>query len=354
MWLAWTEDPNDPQAKRLKAQRGAAVSALQLSESRLRLSGADDSADQVAGVLTSFFGVASGSSTADALEFARGLTKPKPPRYCSPSDAPIRPAGTSATLYVLGPPRDEQLLQKTDVAASSPEAYGLLQQLYGIDDSIVDLAHFASALASVDPDAPFDAMQTIPYAVAQQVPFFVQRYWGSDVDPAGDGPDWRRVDTAFLEAAPALALQLDNATNNTSLVLAIQLDGGDVLLFPADAQVGSWLSWQNVSWKIDDKTTVTAPDLLAHAIFYKVGHHGSHNATLKAHGLELMNSLQVAMIPVNVQMAQAKKWMRMPLTALVDALKAKASNAVVQADLALPPGAHAVANSTDDPALGTR
>ena len=57
------------------------------------------------------------------------------------------------------------------------------------------------------------------------------------------------------------------------------------------------------------------------------------------------------MIPVNVQMAQAKKWMRMPLTALVDALKAKASNAVVQADLELPPGAHAVASSTDDPAL---
>jgi hypothetical protein len=351
VWLAWTEDPNDAQAKRLKAQRGAAVRALQLGESRLRLSGADDSADQVADVLTSFFGVASGSSTADALEFARQLAKPKPPRYCSPSDAPVKPAGTSATLYVLGPPRDEQLIQKTDVAASSPETYGLLQRLYGVDDSIVDLSHFASALGSVDPDAPFDTMQTIPYAVAQQLPFFAQRYWGSDVDPAGDGPEWRRIESSFLEAAPALALQLDNATNNTSLVLAIELAGGDVLLFPADAQVGSWLSWQNVSWKLDDKTTVNGPDLLERAIFYKVGHHGSHNATLKAHGLELMNSLQLAMIPVNVKMAQAKKWNRMPLTALVDALKAKTNGAVVQADLDLPPGAHAVTSSPDDPAL---
>ena len=63
----------------------------------------------------------------------------------------------------------------------------------------------------------------------------------------------------------ALAMQLDHDTNNTSLVLAFELgpkkEGGPVLLFAADAQVGNWLSWQNVTWTFDGRT-ITGPDLL--------------------------------------------------------------------------------------------
>ncbi|TIM05499.1 hypothetical protein [Mesorhizobium sp.] len=42
----------------------------------------------------------------------------------------------------------------------------------------------------------------------------------------------------------ALALDMNDATNNASLVLAFELGkGGNVLLFAADAQRGNWLSW---------------------------------------------------------------------------------------------------------------
>src|SRR6266699_2202355 len=68
---------------------------------------------------------------------------------------------------------------------------------------------------------------------------------------------------------------LDSMTNNTSLVLAIELADGDVLLFAADAQVGNWLSWQDLKWTVGT-SPVTGPDLLKRTIFYKVGHHGSH------------------------------------------------------------------------------
>jgi hypothetical protein len=69
-----------------------------------------------------------------------------------------------------------------------------------------------------------------------------------------------------------LALDLDNATNNTSLALAIELGpGGKVLLFPADAQVGNWFSWRDQSWKDDKGRDVTVDDLLARTVFYKVG-----------------------------------------------------------------------------------
>ena len=42
-------------------------------------------------------------------------------------------------------------------------------------------------------------------------------------------------------------------TNNTSLVLAIErIADGKVLLFPADAQEGNWLSWHDVAieWNV--------------------------------------------------------------------------------------------------------
>jgi hypothetical protein len=72
---------------------------------------------------------------------------------------------------------------------------------------------------------------------------------------------------------------------------------------------------------------------MARTVFYKVGHHGSHNATLQAKGLELMTSGDlVAFIPVDEAMARQKGWNQMPLPSLVKALKAQTQNRVLQAD----------------------
>jgi hypothetical protein len=68
---------------------------------------------------------------------------------------------------------------------------------------------------------------------------------------------------------------------------------------------------------------VTGPDLLKRTIFYKVGHHGSHNATLKGHGVEQMENLQAAIIPVDEEEAKKKRWGRMPLPDLIAALENK-------------------------------
>ena len=100
-----------------------------------------------------------------------------------------------------------------------------------------------------------------------------------------------------------------------SLVLAIEFGGGDVLLFAGDAQVGNWLSWQDLKWP-----DMTGPDLLARTVFYKVGHHGSHNATLREKGLEMMTKLRIAVIPVDQQVAIKMRWGAMPLESLVAAL----------------------------------
>jgi hypothetical protein len=243
-------------------------------------------------------------------------------RHCRPSDPPIDLGDPHAKIYVLGPPHDAKLIRRTLPAKNSPEAYGL-----AMDGSGVLPVDVNEALVSEDDDPPFSGIYSIPDAIARGMDFFRGYYWG----PGDDAPSWRSIDSEWLDSASDLALALDSATNNTSLVIAIELAGGDVLLFVADAQVGNWESWQELSWQVDGHK-VTGPDLLARTIFYKVGHHGSHNATLRQNGLESMENLSIAAIPVNHAMALKKRWGNMPLPQLVEALTAKTGGKVVRID----------------------
>jgi hypothetical protein len=60
--------------------------------------------------------------------------------------------------------------------------------------------------------------------------------------------------------------------NNTSVILLFEV-GGRKLLFPGDAQIENWsFALQNAAWK----------KKLADVDLYKVGHHGSLNATPKS------------------------------------------------------------------------
>jgi hypothetical protein len=94
----------------------------------------------------------------------------------------------------------------------------------------------------------------------------------------------------FAEApADRLALALDNVRNNTSLVILFRYQGR-TLLFPGDAQWGSWQSWIG---------TDAARQLIGEIDFLKLSHHGSENATpvsvvkaLREKGLVAMCSTQ--------------------------------------------------------------
>src|SRR5262249_34870852 len=77
-------------------------------------------------------------------------------------------------------------------------------------------------------------------------PFFRRNYFASDAQRRIDG-DW------LFSGAQQLALYMESYTNNTSLALAFELPNSKkVLLFAADAQVGSWLSWHDVNYKTRD------------------------------------------------------------------------------------------------------
>jgi hypothetical protein len=332
VWLAWTENEVDELTQKIKKEKGLALSALRMGLSQMQLAGDDDGAAELGGILE-FFGAARGPTTSGALESVRAKVKPSKPRYCLPTDPPVVPAGTDARFYVLGPPYDWKTLRKINPSARNQETYGL-----ALDGMFMHGA--GTALGNAEAGRPFDQQYEIPFAYAQsasELDFFRKNYW----QPDGAAPDaWRRIDTDWLGGSTELALHLDSLTNNTSLVLAIEFpdaDGdGDVLLFAADAQVGNWLSWQDLKWTVDGKT-VTGPNLLDRTILYKVGHHGSHNATLRVKGLDQMKRLRVALLPVDHEMAVKKRWNKMPLNELVDALKERAKDGVLRVDQAKPP-----------------
>lgn len=325
VWFAWTEDPDDDLAKKLRREKKQALAVLRLAAQRLALAGGTEDAETLQGILDFFGAAGSGNTTSAALAAVRELSSDI--RYCRPADAPIEFKGVPAKIFVLGPPPDEAALKKTLPSKAHPETYGLSQLALDIGPAITE----------AEPLSPFDTMYAIPDTVASSMEFFQTHYWRDD--------EWRRIDTAWLSAATDFALQLDSATNNTSLVLAIEFGDGDVLLFAADAQVGNWLSWQDLKWA-SDKVATTGPDLISRTVFYKVGHHGSHNATLRALGLEKMVKLRTAVIPVDEAMAKKKRWGRMPLPELVTALVSKAGGFVLRSDKEAPAEA---AGAVSDP-----
>jgi len=171
--------------------------------------------------------------------------------------------------------------------------------------------------------------------------FFQRSYGFSDLEE--HGPEWRRIDADWLNAAEQLALDINGKTNNTSLVLAVELTETmprKVLLFAADAQVGNWLSWHELCWagEGEDGETVTVEDLLRRTVLYKVGHHGSRNATLSRKGLEMMESPDlVAMIPVDQDWANNEMRWEHPAEKLLDRLKERTMGRIIRTD-EIPPG----------------
>jgi hypothetical protein len=71
------------------------------------------------------------------------------------------------------------------------------------------------------------------------------------------------------DALLGIVRTLDKTINNTSLILLIEV-GGKKLLFPGDAQLENWMC------ALSDKKILA---LLSDVNVYKVGHHGSRNAT---------------------------------------------------------------------------
>jgi len=344
VWQAWTEDPKDPIARDLrKKYEGAKAKLVGLMNQAQRAPGAASRSLDEAYSVMGFFGVDKTSNEDGPYEDIKKLMKEKNPRFFSPGD--IEELGdTGVTAFILGPPKSEAILKKQNM--NKGEGYEkqhaaffdsfetiLGAAAFGIEDTIRDDddADRNAQLRETDRAyKPFDSRIEIPIEVARQSAFFQTLY--------GFEPEheeyFRSIDDLAYETLGNLALRMDNYINNTSLVIALKLPSGDVLLFPGDAQAGNWRSWANLEKPLAfDEEKTDAHKLLAATVLYKVGHHGSHNATPKTFGLELMTHPELrALVPVDHEIAAAARYGEMPLVAIMAALKEKTAGAVFRCD----------------------
>jgi beta-lactamase superfamily II metal-dependent hydrolase len=361
LWLAWTEDPENDFANGLRKKYKDTL--LGLVSAADRLQGARDPFDRRV------------KDTVEALlEFElsdeeRGFAAAEPAKikgitnkegilivkkraeqgqgteYLRPHMEPrTLPNVDGVRFFVLGPPEHEAKLKDMDPKGEEEFHFAATEERA----FLAAVAGAAGTAAEQEAYQPFEPRHRIPSSAAAGHPehgeFFETRYGLAKEYPEDDDRGWRKIDADWLRGAEQFALRMNNYINNTSLVLAIELPRSKkVLLFVGDAQRGNWVSWAEKGWTaangLAGDEEVTVSDLLGRTVFYKVGHHGSHNATMNKGGLREMAQGKfadqfVAMIPANEKWALALKpdpWIH-PLPAIYHALLEKAKGRVLVMD----------------------
>lgn len=342
VWLSWLDDPKDTDAGKIASgQRDLTKKLLSLS-GELEKNNHDKhslAAEKINDVLGFYV------AKDDDAPHAAAATKPpvvpqmgldnlksigKKVSYLSPGDVLDLPGLSTGAVkvYVLGPPRDSKLL--FDINPSKDETYDTkLTAVSNLADGYLSaLTNYAgNAVGTEERNFPFD------------------KKFGKKLDNAGflnhsyylPENDWKRIDDEWLDPVGRLALYLDSYTNNSSLVVAFELvETGKILLFVGDAQTGNWLSWRDIKWdKEKVKPGFSLDYLLNNTVLYKVGHHCSHNATLKEYlDDKITHPDLVAMIPVDdsdPNITKKNGW-RMPAVNLYKKLKEKTNNRVLRMD----------------------
>ena len=128
VWMAWTENPDDPQALQLDKFKGGALAALH--QASQQLDQVTDLGPHLSAVqrgmqaLLGFNFGAKGERVRSARDAAARLAKRSDVKYLEPKSPPISPLGIakSVRIYVLGPPRDAAMLGLTE---RQSEMYGM-------------------------------------------------------------------------------------------------------------------------------------------------------------------------------------------------------------------------------------
>ncbi len=298
VWMPWVEDRSNSKAvglwkkqKRFALQLAAALPSFSL--------GADDKAGidfmlwNAAAPVDGMEGIAgfeawSNSGALDRLHDGfkrRDRARPRflPEKEAFPEDFQSD-ALPGVKIHVLGPPRDPDLIEKLD-----PE---------GDDETYRALALRAAAFGST-----LDASVLSPFGPAWEVQ---PNEPGTPLEPAETD---RMDDLAHNADAVFAAEKVDGMINSTSLVLVLEI-GKARLLLPGDAE---WGTWKRI---LDDEA---ARALVRGATFFKVGHHGSHNASSKT----LIEKTLPAAIPamISTQEGPGKYRNHIPLPDLLKAMK---------------------------------
>jgi hypothetical protein len=280
IWMSIWESQYAPAVK----AQAALTSAAARLQSRFSALGVTANKDQASAsnYVGNATGVGGGGSNANALNLLKSGFPGLQPHYYQGGQEPVLPPAflqAGITAKILGPPpiADVQLMQLMD-----------LQK--GVDQYLTQSSDTKSESES---DAPFGRIWDVNVDRFYGREAF-QEWWG---DRIGHGTPSakqtnaarRRMEAALDQAQPDAALvaasKLNSFLNNQSLVVLFSFKGKN-LLFVGDAQAGNWEHWI-LGTDTPDKTVSgtmadSAQKILTSLDFYKVGHHGSGNATPKS------------------------------------------------------------------------
>jgi beta-lactamase superfamily II metal-dependent hydrolase len=244
VWMPWTEHPTDAEARRIREIQSRLALTLDIT---LTMKAAALNAVQKK-ELSRYQDIVSNAlmlSNDKAMKTLHSGFSGNPTRYFIPEKSGRTrtfetDALPSVKVHVMGPSRERDVVRDMD-----PPKGESFFRLHGV------VAEQTGA-----PPAPF------PHEIRHET-----RGIG---EPVSQG-DLEEIQRAGSLSDLAVAVALDKAVNGTSLMLMLEV-AGTYLLFPGDAQWGTWnAAMQDPEWR----------ELLRRVSFYKIGHHGSHNATPK-------------------------------------------------------------------------
>jgi beta-lactamase superfamily II metal-dependent hydrolase len=284
VWMPWTEHPKDPLARQIRSTQSRTGLALTRA-----LAAGTTPEDELAMILAE-----NALSNAAAMRTLHTGFDGAPRRRYLPGAGgrrSFKPRGLPGVrVHVLGPSRDPEVIRDVDPPANK---------------AWLRMAEAAQEQAT--PSSPFAGVRDI-------APDRFER--GRDSAHLALEPrDVRYLDGVAAADLFGVAVALDKAVNGTSLVLAFEV-GEACLLFPGDAQWGTWLAI------VEDEE---AMELLARTSFWKIGHHGSHNATPKDFVAKLGALRDADEEPAElwslVSTRHVEKWPEIPKEELLEAIE---------------------------------
>ena len=284
VWMPWTEHPTDPLARKIRETQAGLAMHLE-AQARAALAARPELAAVVEMAENALSNAGAMSTLHDGFAGnPRRLFLPTKQR----SDATMTPAYLpGVTIYVMGPSRDPDVIRDMD----PPKGESYLRLMSSQPGQATTPEPFGSDWVVEGPEI---AMQYSRLNLSQ-----------ADIDA---------VTRAGKVDELAVATSLDSAVNGTSLMLVFKI-GKTHFLFPGDAQWGTWqAALADEEWR----------PILAKTLFYKVGHHGSHNATPIDFVEETIGRDFWAMASVK----PVAQWKSIPRAPLVEALKQRTTKFV--------------------------
>lgn len=247
VWMPWTEDPTDAEGRKIRDIQSSLALALNVSLAKPVVGLSPKELEVRKRALAVVDNALSLTNEKEMKTLHGGFLGDPERRFL-----PVKPKADNdgrllktdvlpgVKIHVLGPSRERDVIRDMN----PPKGESFLRMRASIDTN--------TSL----PPAPFGAE------------FRHDKYTGAGTFLPTDRDGIKQAGSL---TDLAVAVALDKAVNGTSLMLILEV-AGTFFLFPGDAQWGTWNAvMQDSEWK----------PMLKKVSFYKIGHHGSHNATPK-------------------------------------------------------------------------